>query len=151
MTASGALRFVERHGIVLESARHATIPSLAEAVAGEPIGGSWWSHPKGRTIFAATRSVRAAPQVLVCRLVEGKVSFVHARVWPALVRLRDRVPADRLARVREVHGTRGAHHVETVPFPRWVPEETSDAARHLTETEARATLAALIPELAESP
>ncbi len=52
------MRFVERHGVVLESARHATIPSLAEAIAGEPLKRGWWSHPKGRTIFAATRAVR---------------------------------------------------------------------------------------------
>ena len=48
MSAADALAFVERHGIVLESARHAAIPSLAEAIAGEPIRGSWWAHPKGR-------------------------------------------------------------------------------------------------------
>ena len=51
MTGADAIRFVERHGVVLESAKHATIPSLAEAIAGEPIRGGWWSHPKGKAIF----------------------------------------------------------------------------------------------------
>ena len=68
MNAAEALRFVERHGLVLESARHARVPSLAEAIAGKPIRGSWWSHPKGKAIFAATRAVREAPDVLVCRV-----------------------------------------------------------------------------------
>ena len=149
MTAAQALRFVERHGIVLESARHASVPSLAEAVAGEPIKGSWWSHPKGRAIFAATRAVRESPQVLVCRVIDGKISFAHERVWPALVRLGDRIARVRLARVREVHTERGAHRVETVPFPRWVPAQTAAAARKLSEAEAHAVLAGSLPELGD--
>jgi hypothetical protein len=87
MTAAQALAFVERHGIVLEAARHRTIPSLVEAVAGEPVRGSWWAHPAGKSIFALTRAVRESPQILVCRIVDGKISFAHARVWPALARL----------------------------------------------------------------
>jgi hypothetical protein len=40
MSPKEAIAFVKRHGIVLESAR-GPVPSLAEAVAGEPIRGSW--------------------------------------------------------------------------------------------------------------
>jgi len=46
------LRFVEEHGVVLASAR-GPVPSVAEAVAGTPIRGSWWAHPRGKQIFAA--------------------------------------------------------------------------------------------------
>jgi hypothetical protein len=143
MTPAEALRFVERHGLVLESARDAEIPSLAEAVAGGPIHGSWWSHPKGRAIFAVTRAVRRAPEVLVCRLIDGKITFAHERVWPALVRLADRLPQEGLARIREVHMESGAHRVEAVPFPRWVPAKMHAAAERLGETEASAVLAPL--------
>ncbi|HEY6985488.1 MAG TPA: hypothetical protein VH375_05365 [Rhodanobacteraceae bacterium] len=149
MTAAQALRFVERHGIVLESARHATVPSLAEAIAGGPIRGSWWSHPKGRAIFAATRAVRDSPQVLVCRVVDGKISFAHERVWPALVRLADRIARTRLAREREVHTEGGAHRVEKIAFPRWVPAATSAAAKRLSEADARALLANSLPGLGD--
>ena len=45
-----AIAFVERHGVVLEAAR-GPVPSLAEAIACEPIGGSWWGHAKGGQIF----------------------------------------------------------------------------------------------------
>jgi hypothetical protein len=148
VTAAEALAFVERHGVVLESAHHAGIPSLAEAVAGERIRGSWWSHAKGRAIFAATRTVRDSPDVLVCRLVEGKVSFAHARLWPALVRLCERFPRERLARIREVHTKRGVHRAETIPFPEWVPPGTSAAAARLDEATARASLGALADTLA---
>lgn len=140
MTAAEALSFVERHGLVLESAHHPRIPSLAEVIAGGPMHGSWWSHPAGRAIFAATRAVRASPDVLVCRLVAGKISLVHARLWPALVHISGRLPQEGLARLREVHAARGTHRVEVVPFPDWVPAQTLAAAKHLGESDARAWL-----------
>ena len=149
MSAAVALRFVEEHGIVLESARHATVASLAEAIAGEPLRGTWWSHPKGRAIFRLTRSVRESPDVLVCRLVDDKISFAHARLWPALVRLSDRFAPARLARLSEKHTASGAHRLETIAFPRWVPAATADAAKRMSETEARAALAPLLPEVDE--
>ena len=56
MNVEQALAFVERHGIVAESAQHANVPSLAAAIAGSPIRGSWWTHPQRETIFAITRA-----------------------------------------------------------------------------------------------
>ncbi len=144
MTAEEALSFVERHGVVLESAHHARIPSLAEEIAGGPLHGSWWSHPAGRAIFAATRAVRISPDVLVCRLITGKVSFVHARLWPALVRISGRLPRSGLARLRELHTEHGTHRVETVPFPDWVPAPTLAAAKQLSEADACALLASVL-------
>ena len=146
MTVADALGFVERHGVVLESARHAKIPSLAEAIAGEPIRGSWWSNPKGKAIFRLTRAVRDADDVLVCRLVDDKITFAHRRIWPALVRLADQLKPSRLARISEVHGESGAHRVDETPFPHWVPAETTAAAKRMNENEARAALAPLLDE-----
>jgi hypothetical protein len=91
--------------------------------------------------------VRASPDILVCRLVDDKICFAHKRVWPALVRIGDRFPPGRLARVREIHTERGAHRVEEIPFPRWVPAETAAAAKRLGEADARAVLAPVLPEL----
>ena len=84
MTAAEALAFVRKHGVVLEAAT-GPVPSLASAIAGAPIRGSWWSHAKGREIFKLTRAVRDSPDILVCRLVDGKVTYVHRRLWAALV------------------------------------------------------------------
>lgn len=147
MTPAQALAFVERHGIVLEAARRGAIPSLADAVAGETLAGNWWAHAQGKRIFAATRAVREAGDVLVCRVVDGKVSFVHARLWPALVRLAGRFPRERLARLNEVHGDDGRHRVEEVPFPDWLDGATLAAGRRLDEAAARTALAGL-PEAA---
>lgn len=144
MTAAEALAFVERHGVVLESARRGTIPSLADAVAGEELGGNWWSHASGKRIFAATRAVRGASDVLVCRLVDGKITFVHARLWPSLARLADRFAPPRLARLREAHGADGAHRVEQTAYPDWLDGATRDAANRLDEADARSALAAVL-------
>jgi len=131
MTPRQAIALVRKHGIVLEAA-HGPVPSLAELIAGESIRGSWWSHPRGREIFAVTRAVRSHDDVLVCRLVEGKVTFVHRRVWPALVREAGRFSGDRLSRVQEVHTRSGRHVVKEVPFPTWVPVDVQKAAQRLS-------------------
>lgn len=145
MNAIQALAFVERHGIVLESARHATLPSIAQAIGGKPIRGSWWAHPQGREIFAATRVLRGSPQVLTCRIVDGRISFVHERLWPALARLAERFPPERIARLQEVHTTRGRHRVDEVAFPLWLPVHVAAEAGRLDVAEAEVLLASLLP------
>jgi hypothetical protein len=72
MTSRQALAFIRKHGVVLEAAQ-GPAPSLAEAIAGEPVRGNWWSHPKSHAIFAVTRAIRDSDDVLVCRLIKGKV------------------------------------------------------------------------------
>ena len=135
MTPKQARTFVKTHGVVLESAR-GPVPSLAEAVAGGPIRGSWWSHPKGREIFALTQRVRESDDVLVCRLVAGKITFVHRRLWPSLVRAAQRLPRKRLSRVAEVHTRSGRHVTRELAFPKWVPPEVAAAAGHLSQERA---------------
>ena len=83
MNADQALAFVARHGVVLASAR-GEVPTLVDAISGEPVRGSWWGHPKSHLIFRVLEAVYDSPQVLVCRLVGGKVTLVHRRLWPAL-------------------------------------------------------------------
>jgi len=141
MTAHEALAFVRKHGVVLESAR-GPVPSLAQVIAGEPIRGSWWSHPKSHEIFAATRAVRDSDDVLVCRLIAGKITYVHRRVWPALVRVANRFPSVRLSQLREVHTSSG-HMTTEVAFPDWVPSNVRAAARTLSESAARAAFAGI--------
>jgi len=144
MTTRQALAFIRKHGVVLESAR-GPAPSLAEAIVGAPVKGRWWSHAKGREIFALTRAMRESEDVLVCRLVNGKITFVHRRMWPALVRLAKTVSAPRLAQLREVHTSSGQHVTKEIPFPDWVPPAVNAAARRLSEEAAREELAGFLP------
>jgi hypothetical protein len=139
MTPNQAIVFVRKHGVVLESGR-GPVPSLAEAVAREPIKGSWWSHPKSNEIYARTRAVRDDDNVLVCRIAGGKVTFVHKRLWPALVRLADRFPKAHLAQIKEEHTPTGRHIVRTVPYPDWASAEVRRLALKLSEAEAIAQI-----------
>lgn len=134
-TAQEALKFVQRHGVVLEAGR-GPVANLAEAIAGGPIRGSWWGHPKGKLIFRLTRDVRDAAEILVCRLVEGKITFVHRRLWPALVQLADSFDRDRLAALHEVHTASGAHKILVTPYPKWVPPAIRSQALELSAEEA---------------
>jgi hypothetical protein len=139
VTTRQALAFVQRHGIVLQAAR-GPVPSLAAEIAGGPIRGSWWGHPKGREIFRITQAVSDSPDILVCKLIDGKITYVHRRLWPALVKLASRFPKDRLAWVREEHTPSGKHVVRSEPFPRWVPEKVRAAAKEISVEEAEHSL-----------
>lgn len=150
MTPRQALAFVKKHGIVLESAS-GPVPSLAEAVAGERIRGSWWSHPSGRDIFAATRAVRESDDVIVCRAVAGKITFIHRRLWPAIVRLAPSLRLASLARIHEEHLASGRHATRAIAFPRWVDDDVRAAAASLSEAAARKALGARLVSLARAP
>ena len=63
----------------------ARLPSLAVIVAGEPIRGSWWSHPRSHQIFAVSTKLGDDPNAMTVKLVSGKVTFVHRRLWSALL------------------------------------------------------------------
>ncbi len=87
-------------------------PSVVSLVIGGPAKGSWWSHPKGREIYALLEQLSVNADVLAVKLIDGKATFVHRRLWPAVLaiaRARDDVqmkglsPAARrlLARVDE--------------------------------------------------
>lgn len=136
-TAEGALAFVEEHGVVLVSAK-GSVPSLVEAIAGHPIEGSWWAHREARRIYPLLRAVTESEQVLVCRLVKGKITLVHRRLWPSLARLAGRFAPEQLARVREEHTVSGRHASFEIPFPHWVPAAVTEEAKALSEEEALA-------------
>ena len=130
-----ALDWIREQGMVLQSA-HGPVPNLAEFVAGEPIRGSWWGHKAGGEIFAVLLHVLASSDVVATRLIDGKVTLIHRRLWPALVRVADRFALTRLAAIDEEHTATGAHRRVETPFPDWVPAEDLAAAANLTVDEA---------------
>jgi hypothetical protein len=134
-----ALKFVEQHGIVLASAK-GPVPSLAEAIAGGTIRGSWWGHKKRAEIFDALNAAADSSDVLCFRLVDRKLTFVHRRLWPALVRLADTLGKDRLAAIKQEHTDTGAHRNVSTPYPRWVPPKVRSAAKALSPAQARSQL-----------
>jgi predicted RNase H-like HicB family nuclease len=116
------------------------VPRLAEIIADEPIKGSWWSHPKSHQIYAVFQALSESNDILVCRLVDGKVTFVHRRLWPALVRVAAHFSVQQLSRVHEEHTAAGHHVSHEVAFPEWVPPEAIREARLLDEQEALKSL-----------
>jgi len=139
--ADEALAFVRERGVVLLAAK-GPAPRLTEAIIGEPIKGSWWAHPRSHFIFSVLSAIAASDDVLACRLIDGKITLVHRRLWPALVRLAERFPPQRLAQVREEHTPSGRHVRRDVPFPQWVPDDVTRAARAMRELDAIAALGA---------
>jgi hypothetical protein len=143
-TIPEALACVREHGVVLASAKGA-VPRLTEMILGEPITGNWWTHPKSRSIYRVLEAVSESDEVLACRLVDGKITLVHRRLWPALVRLAGRFAPRQLAQVRNEHTPSGRHVSREVPFPGWVPVDIAGQAKAMNEREAVAALGAWLP------
>jgi hypothetical protein len=133
--------FVEEHGVVLASAR-GPVPSVAEAIAGEPIVGSWWSHPRAQAIFDALSSLDDSLDIRCFKLVDHKITFVHRRLWPALTRLAQAgaIGPERVESIQQEHMPTGEHRNFTTPFPDWVPDDVLAAARKLDVDTARTQL-----------
>lgn len=132
---------MRHHGVVLVSAR-GDAPRLIDAIAGEAVQGSWWGHAEGRRIFAVLRDLSESPSILVCRLLDQKLTVVHRRLWAPLVRVADHYRASQLARVREEHTASGRHVALTTAYPDWVPSITRTAAAHLSVRDALEALPA---------
>ncbi|MES2151552.1 MAG: hypothetical protein V4508_17380 [Pseudomonadota bacterium] len=139
MDASGALDFVRQHGVVLVSAK-GPVPRMTDAIAGETVKGSWWGHPKGKQIFRVLQQVCDSDQVLVCRLVNDKVTLVHRRLWPALAACAPQLAPSRTCRVEQEHTSTGHHENREIAFPGWVPADVLDAAASIPLADALAAL-----------
>ncbi len=125
---------------MLESAR-GPVPNVAQFIAGEPISGSWWGHRAGKEIYAILEIVEDSDDVVRTRLIDHKVTLLHARVWPSIVRVSDLLgAAELLAAIHSEHTPSGAHQSFEVAFPAWVTSEALRAATTLSVDEALATL-----------
>ena len=149
MNADAAMAFVRRHGIVLVSAK-GPAPRLTEAIAGEPIKGSWWAHGKSHQIFAVLQKLEDSPDILVCRFIAGRVTFVHRRLWPAIVKLANQFQAEQLAQIRQEHTATGKHVNHLTAYPGWVPAEILEEAARLSSQEAEALLKDFIGKAPQS-
>jgi hypothetical protein len=60
-------------------------PNAIEVLTGEFPRGSWWSHPQSNAIYAILQTVEGHPDVLLAKLLDGKVTLIHRALWPALL------------------------------------------------------------------
>jgi hypothetical protein len=135
MTFEDAQAYVRDNGVVLVSAK-GPVPRMTDAIVGEPVYGSWWAHPKGREIYRLLQALDNSPDIVTCRLIGGKVTLVHRRLWPALIRAAPRFAPRALARTGQEHTASGRHLRRDIAFPDWCDAQSLAAAEALTEDEA---------------
>jgi len=78
-----ALEAINGYGLLLFS--DPALPSVVGMIVGQPIRGSWWGHPRGHLIYRTMNALEEQPDVLAVKLIAGKVTYIHRRLWPALV------------------------------------------------------------------
>jgi hypothetical protein len=88
---------LERYGLLL--AHDGELPSVTLIVAGEPIRGSWWGHTLGHTIYDLLGAFQDRSGKLDAKIIDGKVTYVHPRLWPAFLALAQHAPEARLAKL----------------------------------------------------
>lgn len=59
------------------------LPSVCTLVAGGPIRGSWWAHPKAHEIYRVLEGI-GDDEALAVKLVSKKQTLVHRSLWPEL-------------------------------------------------------------------
>jgi hypothetical protein len=141
--AAATLAWIREQGVVLQSAR-GPVPNVAEFIAGEPIRGSWWGHPAGKEIYAVLSELEDRLDLVSTRLINRKITLLHARVWPSVVRVSDELGVERLAAIHSEHTASGAHHSFEVAYPSWVPAAALLEATSLGVEEAFANLPACL-------
>jgi hypothetical protein len=73
-------RVLDREGLLIS--HDPEVASATAIIAGEPIRGTWWSHPQGGLIYDALGVLDE--EVAWPKLVRGKMTLVHRKLWPAL-------------------------------------------------------------------
>lgn len=82
-TCADVERAIAKHGVLLVQDKIAL--DVVGILAGEKLSTSWWGHAAGRKIFACLERLDDDPDVLSTRLVAGKITYVHRRLWPAFM------------------------------------------------------------------
>jgi hypothetical protein len=59
--------------------------SAFHVLTGEFPRGSWWSHPRANEVYDRLQAVERHPDVLLAKLLAGKVTLIHRSLWPAVL------------------------------------------------------------------
>src|SRR5881397_2800963 len=81
-----ALAFIKDWRIVL-STGHSSLPSLAEAIAGRQLRGSWMANPEVFRIYKILGRVARSDAVVTAPLIHGKETLLDVSLAPALARI----------------------------------------------------------------
>lgn len=90
---------LKQHRLLLQTDAH--LPNVCALVTGAHVSGSWWAHAQSHEIFRVNGALAEHSDVLVTKLVSGKITFVDRTLWSELVtigRAREPWQLERLTR-----------------------------------------------------
>ena len=126
------LDYLRKLGVLLETDR--TFPSITGIMVREPIKGSWWSHPMANDIYMLSQRLAHHSDTIFLKLLSGKTTFVHRRLWPELIAIGtaqepwqlDALPASSKSMLKKVE-TRGSLRMDELKGARTAKEKGADA------------------------
>ena len=83
MTLEQLFAYLQEFDLLLDT--DPKFPSVTGLLLGDTGGRSWWAHPRAKQMFDLSCGLRDRSEVLMVKLISGKVTFVHRPLWPAIV------------------------------------------------------------------
>jgi hypothetical protein len=80
MSCTEVRHLLEHYGVLLLQDKK--LPSVVGTFTGEALSSSWWNHPRAHDIYQCLEQLDV--HGLPTRLIAGKVTYVHKRLWPVL-------------------------------------------------------------------
>jgi len=72
---------LKSQGLLLES--DPNLPCVTQVIVGRHLHTSWWAHPQANLIYGVLLRLTRNRDVLTAKLVDGKVTLIHKKLWPA--------------------------------------------------------------------
>jgi hypothetical protein len=124
--------YLGRLGVLLETDR--AFPSITGIMVREPIKGSWWAHPMANEIYMLSQRLIHHPDTIFLKLLSGKTTFVHRRLWPELIAIGtaqepwqlDALPTSAKSMLKKVE-ERGSLRMDEIKGARTAKEKGADA------------------------
>jgi len=127
---------LKRYGLLLQS--DPKLPNVATIVAGEAIRGSWWTHSRCHEIYAVINRIAIDPDIVITKMISGKITYVQRELWPALVAVacsqepwQRRGISQAARRLLKMVNQRGSLRTDQLQWPRTAKRSPGDAAREL--------------------
>jgi hypothetical protein len=124
--AERIFRAVDDQGVMLVHDR--VLPCVTRLIVGEPIAGSWWSHPMAKSIYNALGELEDS--AMTVKLICTKDTLVAERLWADLVQVGLAPTPAQLAGLDD--DARGLlRHIQTATEPVIVDKAVRDHAKTL--------------------
>ena len=82
---SRTFKALKAGGLLLES--DPRLPCVTQIIVGRRLRSSWWADPRTTLIYRVLQRLHKNSDVLAAKLVDGKVTLIHRKLWPAILRV----------------------------------------------------------------